>query len=217
MFLRRLPTALLLVLLLGACGLFGGSEEPAPSPAPARTSPAPTEEPSPEPSPTPGTATLITPQAVGPVELGVAGDALAGVLGPDYAVEGPRQDLFVDHVLYEIAKDGQVQMWAGWLAGEPPTISVIITGNPAYRTAEGVGPGATIEQAVESYGRPTLSYSLSNEGREYADFPDRPAPRMRFQTGNATDLAGVYGEQDEFNQTTEWRPGATVRYVLISP
>lgn len=162
-----------------------------------------------------GSATLITANSIGPVELGIAGDALANDLGPDYKVTGPHTDIFVDQVLYEVSRDGEVRLHAGWLSGEPTTISLIVTENTLYRTAEDIGPGSTIDEAAEVYGNPTLNYSFSDEGREYAEFPNAPSPRISFRVGNAGELSGIYSTQDEFNETNEWRPGATIQYVLI--
>lgn len=166
-------------------------------------------------APDAGSATLITANAVGPVELGVAGDALAGDLGPDYTVTGPHTDIFVDQVLYEVSRDGEVHLYVGWLNGEPAAISLIVTENTLYRTVEGIGAGSTIDEAAEVYGNPTLNYSFSDEGREYAEFPNAPSPRMSFRVGNAGELSGIYSTEDEFNETNEWRPGATIQYVLV--
>lgn len=162
-----------------------------------------------------GSATLITASSIGPVGLGIAGDALADDLGPDYTVTGPHTDIFVDQVLYEVSLDGEVRLYAGWLNGETPTISLIVTENTLYRTAEGIGPGSTIDEAAEVYGSPTLNYSFSGEGREYAEFPAAPSPSMSFRVGNIGELSGIYPTEDEFNETNEWRPGTTIQYVLI--
>lgn len=219
--LRTLITALLVVL--PACGrgdtpVISGSP-PAVDPTPATPSlVTATEHPDGENGnsvPDAGSGALITGNAVGPVELGVAGDALAGDLGPDYTVTGPHTDIFVDQVLYEVSRDGEVHLYAGWLNGEPPTISLIVTENTLYRTAEGIGAGSTIDEAAQAYGNPTLNYSFSDEGREYAEFPTAPSPRMSFRVGNIGELSGIYSTEDEFNETNEWRAGATIQYVLI--
>ncbi|MEX2588473.1 MAG: hypothetical protein WD602_10855 [Actinomycetota bacterium] len=218
----RLPAILTFVVLLGlaACSQaeesFISSAPTVASPTPAAPSPdndagANQDEDGTDPADAPP---LITPQAMGAVELGMSGDALADALGPQFSVTGPHTDIFVDQVLYEVSRDGVVHLYAGWLTGEPPTISLIVTGSNRYRTAEGIGPGSTIEQAAGVYGGPTLSYSLSDEGREYADFP-APSPRMLFRVGNVGELSGIYSTQDEFNETTDWRPGATIQYVIL--
>jgi hypothetical protein len=90
-------------------------------------------------------------------------------------------------------------------AGEPADDSLHLTSvatlDPTVRTAEGIGPGATLARAAEVYGSPTLSFNVNDESREYASFPRYGASNVLFRVAPPTDataFAGTYttvGEQ----------------------
>ena len=98
---------------------------------------------------------------------------------------------------------------------------------PQCRTAEGVGPGTTIEDAVEAYGAATFSFSFDNEGREYVAFaeapeaygfraeapgqPGDPSPNGR----HGGDYAGTSGDGG-FYETGNARPGARIWEVWVT-
>ena len=97
-------------------------------------------------------------------------------------------------------------------------LQLVATLNPQVRTAEGVGPGTSIEEAARKYGEPTLSYSTNDESREYAKFPRYTARNVLFRVGpgegNAF-FAGKYTTEGEYNETTSFDPAAAIKMILV--
>lgn len=99
------------------------------------------------------------------------------------------------------------------------------------RTAEGVGPGTSIADAVEAYGEPRFGFSYENEAREYVSFAeasDAYSFRAGSETGEATqgqgnqpsgrfggDYAGVEG--DSYFETAAALPDARIWEIWITP
>lgn len=187
---------------------------PAESPSPATPSPTPT------PVAEDTDAFLISENGIGIAQLGMTLGDLKQQLGTEaeLTVESP---FIVDFDAIAIRQAGEVQFYILHLSGQPLTDEDVIQGlfteNPKFLTAEGVGAGVTIQQAADAYGAATLSYNLSNEGREYVRFDRQPAPNVSFGTGNASqDAAGIYPSPNaEYNETQEFKDGATVRSVLV--
>jgi hypothetical protein len=138
--------------------------------------------------------------------------------GVEYQVQ---TGFLVDFDAIAIQKSGEVQYYILYLAGETFTdddvIQGLFTDNPAYQTAEGVGSGTPLADAEAAYGQATLSYNLANEGREYVRFADYTASNVAFGTGNANaETAGIYPDtQNEYQETQEFRPDATIMSVLV--
>ncbi|MBD2460403.1 hypothetical protein H6G89_05040 [Oscillatoria sp. FACHB-1407] len=136
----------------------------------------------------------------------------------EFEVKSP---FIVDFDAIAVRQSGEVKYYILHLAGQPlqdaDVIQGLLTDNPSFKTAAGVGPGTSIQQAEAAYGKATLSYSTSNESREYARFEDQPADNVSFATGNGnTETAGVYPSPiGEFNETQTFREGATIQSVLI--
>jgi hypothetical protein len=96
-------------------------------------------------------------------------------------------------------------------------IRALMTENPRYKTAEGIGPKTLLRQAAEVYGKPALSYHTENESREYVEFENPPSPMILFGTGNGqTNPAGIYlSPGREYNETWKYRSDALIESVSV--
>lgn len=99
------------------------------------------------------------------------------------------------------------------------------------RTAEGVGPGTSIVDAVDAYGDPRFGFSWENEGREYVSFAESPqAYSFRAESdiganeqgGDAIpsgphggDYAGVVG--DSYFETNTAHSDASIWEIWVTP
>ncbi|MBI4782100.1 MAG: hypothetical protein HY785_12380 [Oscillatoriophycideae cyanobacterium NC_groundwater_1537_Pr4_S-0.65um_50_18] len=145
---------------------------------------------------------------------------LKQTLGQDaeFLVKAP---FIVDFDAIAVRKGGEIQYYILYLAGQSfsdqDVIQGVLTDNPKFLTAEGVGAGTTLESAVQAYGQATLSYNTQNESREYARFDRQPAANISFNTGNGNATpAGIYASPlSEYNETQEFQPEATIRSVLV--
>ena len=180
-------------------------------------------EPEPEtPSPTPKDAdsTVISATGIGPAQLGMTIGALKEALGPEteFTVESP---FIVDFDAIAVRQGEEVLFYILSLPGEPPRdtdpIEGLYTDNPKFQTDAGVGPGTSVQEAVQAYGPVTLSYNTQNESREYARFERQPSTNISFATGNGSqDPAGIYpSPTQEYNETSEFREDATIQSVLV--
>ena len=104
---------------------------------------------------------------------------------------------------------------SGWRVGPNRPFTLFYTTHPSYQTAEGIGPGTSIEEAERIYGPATLSYHYEAESREFVTFENGPED-IWFRTGSG-DEAGVYAEQaGPYFQTQTYREGATIRTIWVS-
>lgn len=215
------------LLLIAGCNQ---PTEPIASP-PTSSSPAvtplvpPPEEPPPA-SPTPSPVTpqptppAISAAGIGEARLGMTLGELRQALGAEVEFV-PQSPFMVDFDAIAVQRGGEVQYYILHLAGQPFTddepIQGLLTANPRYKTAEGVGAGTPIAEAEAAYGQVTLSYNTQNESREYARFDRQPFPNLSFATGNGNqEVAGVYANPTaEFNETQEYYDGAVIRSVLL--
>lgn len=217
-----LNTALLLTGCNGS-GKVSITTSPEASPSIA-ASPAPTSPSvgdSPAASPTVAAEnTVISEKGVGAAQLGMTVGQLKQVLG-DSATFTEKSPFMVDFDAIEVSQGGEVQFYLLHLAKQPLSdsdlVQGILTKNPKFRTAEGVGAETPIAQAEQSYGKATLSYNIQNESREYARFERQPAPNISFATGNGNQQpAGVYpAATSEYNETGQFRPDAKIQSVLV--
>ncbi len=227
---RLLPTCFLVSsLLLVATGCNQVASTPSPSPTPIAGSPTPAT-PSPTPTATP-TATpitqppvpqrpLISAQGIGNAQLGMTLGELKQKVeaGTEFTVKSP---FIVDFDAIAVSRAGKVDYYILYLAGttfnDTDVIQGLYTENPDFQTAEGVGPGTLIREAVSVYGKATLSYNLQNEGREYVRFQRQPEPNISFATGNGnSNPAGIYASPtQEFNETQQFREDAKIQSVLV--
>lgn len=163
---------------------------------------------------------LISPKGIGAAQLGMTLGELKQRLGPEveYTAESP---FIVDFDALAVRKDGEVQFYILYLAGQSFTdqdvIQGLLTDNPKFQTAEKIGSNSTLQAAEQAYGQVTLSYNTQNESREYARFANQPAGNISFATGNGNAAAaGIYASPSgAYNETQQFKDGATIESVLV--
>jgi len=214
------------VLLVSSCNGSGNqsitaSPDSSPSIAASPQTETPSASASPDAAPTGEVQnTTISDKGVGAAQLGIRLGELKQTLGAT-ATFTEKSPFMVDFDAIEVSQGGEVQFYLLHLAKQPlkdsDLIQGILTRNPKYRTAEGVGAGTSIAQAEQAYGKATLSYNTQNEAREYARFERQPAPNISFATGNGNQqTAGVYpAASSEYNETGNFRPDAKIQSVLV--
>jgi hypothetical protein len=138
--------------------------------------------------------------------------------GTEFTVKSP---FLVDFDAIAVRKNGETQYYILYLAGQSLTdrdvIQGLLTDNPKFQTAEGVGAGTSLPAAERAYGKAILSYNTQNESREYARFERQPAANISFATGNGnTKPAGIYASPtSEYNETREFQADAAIQSVLV--
>lgn len=164
---------------------------------------------------------MISANGIGSARVGMSVGQLKQLLGgtAEFQVKSP---FIVDFDAIAIRQSGEDQYYILYPAGsrlaDSDVIEALVTNNPNYRTAQGVGPGTPLKQAEAVYGDATLSYNLVNESREYAKFGKQPTATIRFRLGAANDgsLAGIYPSQKgEFNQTKDYKKTAAINLVEV--
>lgn len=213
-------SSLFLVLLLAACGKGATTATPTASPPADFSSPISLPSVSPSASPIAVDNRLITDKAIGAAQLGMTFGDLKKALGAGYefAVESP---FIVDFDAIAVKRGGEVQYYILYLAKQPftdaDTIQGLLTKNPKFLTAGGVGAGSSIDKAQKAYGKGTLSYNTQNESREYVRFERQPANNVSFATGNgARKAAGIYpSPTGEYNETQKFKDDAKIESVLV--
>jgi hypothetical protein len=219
--LMLLPT----IALLASCNNSPGSPTAA-SPTAGVASPTVTATATAEPTPSTSPSTriseapLISAQGVGTARLGMTLAELKQTLGSEveFTVKSP---FMVDFDAIAVRKNGEIQYYILYLAGQSfsdqDIIQGLLTDNPKFQTADGVGPGTSLPTAEQAYGKAILSYNTQNESREYARFERQPAANISFSTGNGnTKPAGIYtSPTSEYNETQEFQANATIQSVLV--
>lgn len=213
------------IVLASGCGKSSETATSSPSPTTSVSNSSPSDPATPSSpnatnSPNAANSTLISSTGIGAAQLGMTLGALKDTLGSDaeFTVESP---FIVDFDAIAVHKDGKVLYYILYLAGanfgDEDVIQGLLTENPQFKTAEGVGAGTTLADAEAAYGKATLSYNTQNESREYARFEKQPANNLSFATGNGNqNLAGIYSSPTgEYNETKEYRPDATIQSVLV--
>ena len=200
--------------LLPSGGTSGSSSdssgaEPAPNPdAAAVTSPTPLVQ-----------STTISAEGMGTARLGMTlGGLKQAMPAAEFAVKSP---FMVDFDAIAVTQNGVTQFHILYLASstftDEDTIQGLLTDNPGFQTAQGVGPGSLIEQAEQVYGQATLSFNTQNESREYVRFQRQPAPSISFATGNGSQqTAGIYpSPAGAFNETQQYQADAKIQSILL--
>lgn len=125
------------------------------------------------------------------------------------AAKSGSQTLF--YVIYEAA---------GGAPRDRDPISMLMTENAAYKTAEGIGPGSSIAQAEAVYGKATLSFNWDDEAREYVKFASQPVGLIFRTQGQPNDFDGNYpttqGQSDSFYSTQRYHPTAAIKAVWVA-
>jgi hypothetical protein len=137
----------------------------------------------------------------------------------EFQVKSP---FIVDFDAIAITQGGKEQYFILYPAGTPladsDVIEALVTDNPNYRTAQGVGPGTPIKQAEAVYGDATLSYNSLNESREYVKFANQSSKAIAFRSDapQGQQLVGIYpSSKTEFKQTKEFDKTASIGLVEV--
>ncbi len=210
------------MLMLTACGKPSPTASSTPTPNSVDfSSPIPAlADAKPSVSPIPADSLLISDKAIGAAQLGMTFGDLKKALGTDvkFVVQSP---FIVDFDAIAVQRSGEVQYYILYLAKQPfadaDTIQGLLTKNPKFLTAAGIGAGSTLAKAQQAYGKATLSYNTQNESREYVRFERQPANNISFATGNGSSkAAGIYSSPtSEYNETQKFKEDAKIESVLV--
>ncbi|WP_373540897.1 hypothetical protein [Chamaesiphon sp.] len=163
----------------------------------------------------------ITPVGIGSARIGMTFQELKAQLGEGF--EFPvKTNFIVDFDAIAVTKAGAVQYYIPYPAGtnftDTDRIQHLMTDNPNFRTAQGVGPGTPIGQAVTVYGGATLSMSKDNESREFINFTQHPnGLAFRPKPVGSRNFAGEYPESnEEYLKTSKYDRRAAIGQITVS-
>lgn len=108
---------------------------------------------------------------------------------------------------------------AGEASADGTQLELVATTHPSVRTEAGIGPGTLLQEAAANYGAPTLVYSIHDESREYARFPQLADSRIMFRVSPAGDrnYAGDYPEpRAEYNTTDKYDAASRISMILVN-
>ena len=159
-------------------------------------------------------------RTIGEAKVGMTFGQLKQALGStaQFKVESP---FMVDFDAVTVSRSGKVQYRIIYAAGtklkDTDVIELLMTDNPNYKTAQGVGPGMTLKQAEAIYGKTTLSYNVDNESRENVVFANQPTKKIMFvPQAEGKQFAGVYGAgKGGFFQTNKYQTNAVIKSVMV--
>lgn len=162
----------------------------------------------------------ITDRTMGTAQVGMTFGQLKKTLGAtaQFKVQSP---FMVDFDAVALSQSGKVQYRIIYAAGtklkDTDVIELLMTDNPNYKTAQGVGPGMTLKQAEAIYGKATLSYNVDNEMRENVVFANQPSKKIMFvPLAKGKQFAGVYGAgKGGFFVTNKYQPNAVIKSVMV--
>jgi hypothetical protein len=133
-----------------------------------------------------------------------------------------KSPFIVDYDAIAVIQSGKEQYYILYPAllplADTDIIEALVTDNPNYRTAQGVGPGTPIKQAEAVYGDATLSYNTLNESREYVKFAKQPSKAIAFRikASQGQQFAGNYpSSKTELKQTKEFKTTASIGLVEV--
>lgn len=165
-------------------------------------------------------------------ELGLGIATLGMTLGelkqalPDLEFS-PQSPFIVDFDAIAVRQEEETLFYILHLAGSPlqddEAIQGVLTDNPIFKTAEGVGVGTPLQTAEVAYGPALLSYNTGNESREYVRFENHPATNISFGTQKSAvqddtglALAGVYEDPPgQYNETSVYQTDAAIEAILV--
>lgn len=164
-------------------------------------------------------ALRISANGIGKAKLGMTLRELKQISAPDteFKLISP---FMVDVTAIAVSKRGLVQYYILFPAGSTshadgltPTdndpITLLMTDNQNYQTAEGVKVGTTIKQAEDIYGDAILAYNIEGESREYVTFGGQNPPNIRFRASyfklisDGLGFSGIYPEYPGVSYTTD--------------
>ena len=180
----------------------------------------------------PSSDQLITSTRIGSAKLGMTLGDLKQLLPPEAELQATQLGVdlppgmrvsFGPEVQYDLAFDS-VNLETQPISDQSK-IAWIIARNPNYRTAEGVGPGTPLKEAVSQYSTATLGYSHENESRESIQFAKGPFSNtpgtqvwIRSNQWTLTDFAGLYPKPERrtnYQQTQNYRDHAAIGSIAI--
>lgn len=164
---------------------------------------------------------LIRPDGIGAARPGMTVGGLRAALPPGTTLGAP-ETYMVDIVGLPVVQGADtlyhVLFGNGEPTGDDAPVTMVATRNPAFRTAQGVGPGTTLADAAAAYGAAKVAYSMDNESREYASFANFPHPDVQFRVDQADPgmgFVGRYATQEGYNETTEYDPAGRISMVSV--
>ncbi|WP_084639654.1 hypothetical protein [Geitlerinema sp. PCC 9228] len=169
----------------------------------------------------------ISTRGIGVAKLGMTLGELKQIMGPS-AKFRVVPDFQGDFDAIAVLQAGNLQFYILYLSGNSFTnrdrIQFLMTDNPRYQTAEGVGPQTLLRHAVSKYGEATLSYTLNGESRESVVFSEYQKPEILFTPATPDhQLAGIYPNAPKevasrlnFYETNEFHRNAYIQSVLVS-
>jgi hypothetical protein len=163
---------------------------------------------------------LISVKGIGSAQLGITLKQLKRKLGTDTKFQAVSP-FMVDFDAIAVHQSGIVQYYILYPNGtnfsDSDLIELLLTDNPNYRTAEGVGAGTLLKQAETIYGAATLFYNTQNESREQVRFAHYSPQYLFFQpTVSGRQFAGIYpSPSEEYNETKTFQDSVTIRSVLV--
>lgn len=173
------------------------------------------------PNPPPSQDQLISAEGIGVAKVGMTLGQLKKMLAgkAEFTVKSP---FMVDFDAIAVSQQGQEQFYILYPAllrlADTDVIEALVTNNPNYRTAEGVGPGTPIKQAEAVYGQASLIYNTLNESREYVKFAkfNPKAIAFRAKAPEGQSFAGIYpADKGESKQTKQFQKTATIGLVEV--
>ena len=164
----------------------------------------------------------ITPVGIGAAKIGMTFKELKATIGTEY--QFPVKTNFIEGFdAIAVTKAGTVQYYIPYPTGtnftDADRIQHLMTDNPNYHTAQGVGPGTPIGQAASVYGGgATLSMSKENESREFINFNQHPnGLAFRPKPGGTRSFAGDYPESNEdYLKTQKYDKRAAIGQITVS-
>ena len=163
---------------------------------------------------------LISEQGIGFAKLGTTFKQLKQKLGTkaQFKIIVP---FIVDFSAIAVYQAGKVQFYilypSATTLADSDAIAILLTDNPNYRTAEGVGVGTTLQQAQAIYGQAILSYNTQSESREMVSFANYSPPNIVFMPRRDSDkFAGIYPSSSaEYHETKDFNNSATIGSVFV--
>ncbi len=162
----------------------------------------------------------ISSQGIGDAKIGMIYGQLKAKLGKaaQFQVKAP---FIVDLDAIAVSQSGEIQYYiiypTATTLDDSDKIELLLTTNPKYLTAEGVGVGMSLQEAENIYGEATLSYNTQNESREMVRFANYNSPNIIFTpTVPSQSFAGIYpSSSGEYHKTTEFNDSATIKSIFV--